>query len=182
MRNWVRRETKLRAIYRKPQEGWKEKLAKIKIGRNSHSIGRDILDNWLPQKTSHELCIMEAIDYIQGGGAYNGGGQVTDAPVCVSDVMRDFLIEVNDNWIGEVGDRRRRQLKELIPLVIGTAPVDRDGIPITTAVYERREEKRRVLLEEFRRKQRRNAWGTMLWQETTFGPVKKLVEEMVAVK
>jgi hypothetical protein len=59
------------------------------------------------------VCIMEATAYILGY-AY-----VSDSPPCTSEVIRSTMIEINDD---EISDRKRNQLKKLIPVIINTAP------------------------------------------------------------
>lgn len=59
------------------------------------------------------ICIMEATAYILG---YD---RITDAPPCTSKIIRDLMIELNDNIDS---DRKRAQLKHLVPDIINTAP------------------------------------------------------------
>lgn len=78
---------------------------KIRIGAGAMFTGE------LPPHK--ELCIMEATSYILG---YD---RITDAPPCTSKVIRDLMITINDS---EYSDRRRAQLKRVIPDIINTAP------------------------------------------------------------
>ena len=56
------------------------------------------------------MCLLEAV-------AWYAGNDHTDMPRCVSPVLRDFGMRLND----VLGDERRQQLKPLIPVLIGTA-------------------------------------------------------------
>lgn len=170
--------------YRKPVKGWKNRLAKIKIGNGSHG---EVFDG---TKNNHELCIMEAVNYIQGTGYI---GAITDAPPCVSDTIRDVMIEINDDGCPDnpTGDRRRARLKGLVPTVIGTAPTNAAGLPITNPSYQRREKKRRGILADFIEKPEycedfglpgEEDLEFKGWAEVPFTKITALIEEMAAVK
>lgn len=61
-----------------------------------------------------QLCIMEATAYILG---YE---EISDAPPCTSAQIRGFMISINDADF--MTDRKRAQLKKVIPEIVNTAP------------------------------------------------------------
>ena len=85
---------------------WTKKLEKIHI-RNGLGSKNGSLP---PDK---QICIMEATAYILG---YE---EIDDAPPCTSEAIREFMIDLNDTI---EGDRKRAQLKKVIPDIINTAP------------------------------------------------------------
>ena len=81
-----------------------KKLLPLKISRGSHVSPK------------YGTCIMEAFALVTGQ-------KHTDNPICASDVLTSFLVEVNDVWPkGGKGNEKRAGLKELAPEVMGTAP------------------------------------------------------------
>ena len=85
---------------------WAKKLAKISI-----RLGTGADDGKLPP--DKQICIMEATTYILG---YD---EIDDAPPCTSEVIREFMVNLNDTI---EGDRKRAQLKKVIPDIVNTAP------------------------------------------------------------
>lgn len=83
--------------------------ARIKI--ISGSGMDDSNDGDLP--TSKEICIMEVTAYILGYET------ITDNPPCTSQVIRTFMIGLNDRI---ESDRKRAKLKHVIPDIVNTAP------------------------------------------------------------
>lgn len=83
--------------------------ADIKIADGAHATD----SGEIPSNKS--LCIMEATAYILG---YE---YITDQPPCTSGTIRDFMIGIND-WVGN--DRKRAQLKKVIPEIVNTAPTN----------------------------------------------------------
>ena len=61
-----------------------------------------------------QVCVMEALAYITGQ-------EVDDAPICVSPTITALMIEINDRT---ESDRKRNQLKKLIPTIMGTRPIE----------------------------------------------------------
>lgn len=94
-----------------------------------------------------QACIMELTAYILG---YD---DINDSPPCTSATIRDFMIEINDN----VSDRRRAQLKKVIPDVINTAPIyyrskTAFARPLTRTgdrEYKAAEKQRQQMIDEF---------------------------------
>lgn len=93
-----------------------DRLRAVMAGRIKIGSGAGMDSAWdggtilPPNKT---ICIMEATSYILG---YTNPD---DHPPCTSEVIRNFLIEVNDC---EITMRKRAMLKALIPNIINTAP------------------------------------------------------------
>lgn len=126
--------------------------ARIRIGS-----GSGVEDGKLP--THKMICIMEATAYILG---YE---YITDHPPCTSRVISDFMIELNDSMY--ITDRKRAQLKKVIPDIINTAPTrwDKDvlGNGKLTQIpahaygeYRRAENNRESMIEGFKEEHGRN--------------------------
>ena len=73
-------------------------LAAVHLGKGAHNTADD------------GLCLLEAV-------AYFADRPHTDAPPCVSPVLRNFGINLND----VLPDEQRQELKRFIPLLPGTA-------------------------------------------------------------
>lgn len=96
--------------YRKPTPEQLEMLKEIELGYSSHPGGPAIKPD---DNADIGVCAMEAVAFITGQPH-------SDRPVCVSPVIRQFAMEVNDEW----GAEERAKLKEVIPELMGTAPVE----------------------------------------------------------
>lgn len=140
-----------------------------------------------------KLCVMQAVAFITGQ-AY------TDHPVCVSEVITELMIELNDS--GRTSDRQRNALKKVVPDLIGTAPIE-----VTTGLfgqepyerqdrhnplYERAESKRHEMVKDFvqqhlTKKQQRLAsdgWRLTTFSELVVGLDRKLafIKELADVQ
>jgi len=125
---------------------WTKKLAKIHI-RNGLGSENGSLP---PDKC---ICIMEATAYILG---YD---EIDDAPPCTSDSIREFMIDLND---AIESDRKRAQLKKVIPDIVNTAPTVHKQInyskknplykpvhDIRNPEYKKAEKTRRKMIDDF---------------------------------
>lgn len=59
------------------------------------------------------VCVMELVSFLTGQ-------EHTDTPMCVSGVIRDCMVDINDSAATQA---ERNKLKRLVPEVIGTLPV-----------------------------------------------------------
>lgn len=136
-----------------------------------------------------DVCVMEALSFITGQG-------ITDAPVCVSPIISNLMICMNDNT---PSNRSRNKLKKLIPEIMGTAPIygltdslfvgivheyrDVDDPEFLTAEYERANILKQYLME---RNQPRNESpytnGELAAQEGTWDERFELVRQLSDVK
>src|SRR5438093_13043779 len=82
-----------------------EELSAIRLDKGSHRTFAD----------GH--CVMEVV-------AWFAGRKHTDAPECVSPVLRNFSMKLNDEW----GDEDRQKLKTFIPYLVGTAGDGKDEL------------------------------------------------------
>lgn len=150
----------------------------------------------LPDKAQHgdkipagnSICIMEATSYILG---YEN---VSDAPPCTSQEIRNFMIEVND---ADISDRKRAMLKQLIPEIINTSPLRWNGKKLVTYLgssdYKNAEDARSEMISAWKIQNRKvldsGPWGedTEEWDERlTNGkiPMARVIEfvrELVAI-
>lgn len=78
--------------------------------RDARELDEIVLDHGEHATFEDGHCLMEVV-------AWFAGQPHSDAPPCVSPVLRKFGIELNDRW----GDEPRQALKPLIPLLVGTA-------------------------------------------------------------
>ncbi len=69
-----------------------------------------VLDKGSHRKPDEGMCVMEA-------AAYLAGEPWSDRPTCVSGVLTNFAMSLNDNW----DDDQRQKLIPFIPRMIGTA-------------------------------------------------------------
>lgn len=85
-------------------------LEKLELDRGSHSYA---------QALDKQVCIMEAINIMMHGpeAAFLAGS--SDDPPCISTVIREVMISINDNTSSR---KARNKLKELAKEIVGTAP------------------------------------------------------------
>lgn len=105
----------------------KARLKKIRIERGGHSPSKDV------------GCIMEVTSLLLGH-------PWTSEPPCVSGVIRNTMVAIND---GEWSADERAKLKVLIPEIIETAPTKRRGgrvIRDVTHEYLALEQRRRTFV------------------------------------
>jgi hypothetical protein len=67
-----------------------------------------------------KMCIEASVDFIENGGAANGGG-MQDHPVCVVDWLAELKIELNDRGGWKNNKDRGRGLRRLALVQLGTA-------------------------------------------------------------
>lgn len=88
----------------------------------------------------------------------------TDHPICVSEELTGFLIELNDNC----SNNQRAQLKKLVPEILNTCPITvkqyktKPAIEVRDATnpeYRAAEAERRLILEEAEHSRGEDEWG-----------------------
>lgn len=87
----------------------------VKLAHGGHSGDMQEEGSCLP--ASKEVCIMELASVVTGECELEG--EVTDHPICCSDMLTGAMISVNDSGLTE---RQLAALKKYLPQVIGTAP------------------------------------------------------------
>ena len=90
-----------------------QKLKQVMGGKIKIAMGAWATDNDGHLPRDKRICIMEATAYILG---YD---KITDSPPCTSSQIRHFMIALNDSINS---DRKRAQLKKVIPDIVNTAP------------------------------------------------------------
>jgi hypothetical protein len=109
-------------------EPWmQEILDRIDLERGSH--GRD---PW------NGVCFQEAIALVTGQ-------PMSDRPICVAQPYRDYGVKLNDN---APSTELRNTLKEFVPQIVNTHPLDAKLKPITGEEIEQKNKERRKALDE----------------------------------
>lgn len=98
---------------RKPTKEQLKALKEMVLYGSSHS------------ETEKKHCVMEAVAYITGQPH-------TDHPICVSNVICSQMQELND----EMNQTDRQKLKQLVPWVMGTAPLLVVHHALTNSTFE----------------------------------------------
>lgn len=151
-------------------------LRKLRIasGGHSHLTQDEVADH------NKQVCIMEAINYVQHG-------IIDDAPPCVSYTIVGLMIDRNDTI---TNDKERNKLKKLAPEIVHTAPTKRaKGGRVVTAMgnkrYKAAEAKRQAIEVAFREKAvGKDSYGYDCYRDPATCSVRefnKLIRELAAV-
>lgn len=151
-------------------------LRKLRIaaGGHSHLTQDEIADH------NKQVCIMEAINYIQHG-------IINDTPPCVSETITGLMIDRNDTI---TNDKERNKLKKLAPEIVHTAPTKRakGGIVVTATdnkQYKAAEAKRHAIEAAFREKAvGKDSWGYDRYRDPSTCSVREfnaLIRKLAAV-